>query len=471
MAPGLSHLDRAVSLSGSRGGQMGTSSVAAATLLAPLAQAQQSFGTILMKEATSRNLTQVTLVLRFTTGLLALLSALVLTTPWLQTMHGEAFLAYQFMGALLSIVAFSLTFEQHFPEYWPIEAALFFGCSLLIWSGVGFVVDNPMPLRVLVVVVPIVTVLLPWDWQLQLGICGLCVGAALLATKIRADGSSYQSLWMIVAAESAVAVLASIQLELQRKQSDAYFRALVADEEQFRALIENAPDGLTVVNTVGNIVFQNPSAKRLLGPEDLMGRSVYEFLHQDDVPEFRRLLTECANSPERRPDITLRCRHADGSWRTIEGVAKQLQNYGDEPLVVLNWRDVTERVLQDNRIRASEEKFRKIFQYSTNAISLVSRSDGHYIDVNEEWLRLFGHTRSEVIGKDPLELGRWADSDDYLRYAAELLAKGEIHNRAAVLRTKDGLMVHGLISSVILETNGTSIVLSLISIPPDDVPA
>lgn len=245
----------------------------------------------------------------------------------------------------------------------------------------------------------------------------------------------------------------------------------MADEEQFRALIENAPDGLTVVNTVGNIVFQSPSAKRLLGPEDLMGRSVYEFLHQDDAPEFRRLLAECANSPERSPEITLRCRHADGSWRTIEGVAKQLQNYGDTPLVVLNWRDVTERVLQNNRIRASEEKFRKIFQYSTNAISLVSRNDGHYIDVNEEWLRLFGHSRSEVIGKDPLELGRWADSDDYLRYAAELLAKGEIHNRAAVLRTKDGSLVRGLISSVILETNGTSIVLSLISIPPGDAPA
>lgn len=171
-----------------------------------------------MKEATSRNLTQVTLVLRLMTGLLALLSALVLTTPWLQTAHSEAFLAYQFLGALLSIIAFSLTFEQHFPEYWHIEAALFFGCSLLIWGGIGVVIDNPIPIRVFVVVVPIVTVLLPWNWQLQLGICGLCVGAALLATRIGADIVGYQSLWMIVAAESAVAVLASIQLELQRNQ-------------------------------------------------------------------------------------------------------------------------------------------------------------------------------------------------------------------------------------------------------------
>jgi len=164
--------------------------------------------------------------------------------------------------------------------------------------------------------------------------------------------------------------------------------------------------------------------------------------------------------------MRLRCRHADGSWRTIEGLGKQLQNYGNEPLVVLNWRDVTERVLQESHIRESEEKFRTIFQYSTNAISLVSRSDGRYIDVNDEWLRLFGYTRSEVIGKDPLELGRWADRDDYLRFATELLTKQEIRDWAAVFRTKDGSIVRGLLSAVILETNGTAVALSLISIPP-----
>src|SRR6202021_2394497 len=92
------------------------------------------------------------------------------------------------------------------------------------------------------------------------------------------------------------------------------------------------------------------------------------------------------NFPDPRPAILVRGRHADGSWITIEGTCKQLQNYGSESLVVLNWRDVTERVAQEQRIRESEEKFRSIFQYSTNAISLVSRTDGRYIDVNDEWL-------------------------------------------------------------------------------------
>ena len=147
-------------------------------------------------------------------------------------------------------------------------------------------------------------------------------------------------------------------------------------------------------------------------------------------------------------------------------MGKRLENYGDQPLVVLNWRDVTDRVLQENRLRESEEKFRKIFQYSTNAISIISRSDGRYVDVNDEWLRLFGYTQFEVIGKDPLGLGRWADPDEYLRVATELLTKGEVRDRAALFRAKDGSLVRGLISSVMLEASGAQIVLSVISIPP-----
>jgi PAS domain S-box-containing protein len=275
----------------------------------------------------------------------------------------------------------------------------------------------------------------------------------------------------MAAGESTVAILASMQLEQQRKERNLYMAALAADEEQFRALIENSPDGITVLNTTGTIVFHSPSVGRLLGyVEKLSGRSAYEFLQQDDAPKFRALLSECMNFPDRSLAMLVRGRHADGSWITIEGTCKQLQNYGSESLVVLNWRDVTERVAQEQRIRESEEKFRSIFQYSTNAISLVSRTDGRYIDVNDEWLRTFGYTQAEVIGRDPLALGRWAEPEDYLRFATELLMKGEIRNRPTMFRMNDGSIVRGLLSTVLLETNGKSVALSLISFPPDTDP-
>lgn len=420
------------------------------------------------EDARSSNLTQVTAVIRFTTAALTLVIALALAAP-LSRGHSE-FLAYQCFGGLLSALAFVLTYEGHFSDYWQFEAAVFFGGSILVWSGLGVATNDPRPLEVITVVVPIVTVLLPWDWQFQAGICGLCTGSAILAGKLgQAAVGDCHPLWFIVAAESTVAVLASVQLELRSRQAQAFFQALVADEEQFRALIENAPDGICVFNALGIIVFQSPSAKRMMGLE-LVGRSVYEFLHQDDVLTFRMLLDQCMKAPDQNHEIRFRCRHPGDSWWIIDGVAKQLENYGDEALVVLNWREVTDRVLQECRLRESEQRFHKIFQYSTNAISLVSR-DGLYLDVNDEWLRLFGYERGEVIGKAPLELGRYADPDDYMRIATELLLRREIRDRPVIFRTKDGSLIQGLLSSVMLGSSDDFVVISVISIPARPISA
>jgi PAS domain S-box-containing protein len=376
------------------------------------------------------------------------------------------FLTYQVFGVLLSLMVLMLTFESHFTDYWHIEGTLFFLASLLIWGGITFVTENPIPVMVLAVAAPIVTVMLPWNWHLQLVISSLCTVCAALSFRILTAVHGYDWFWIPIAAESTIAVLAAVQLQRQREQQELYLEALVADEEQFRSLIENSPDGLTVVNVAGNIVFEGPSIKRLLGynAEDLLRRNAFEFLHHEDAPRFRDVLTRCLQSPQVSLTITVRCLDAHGSWRTIESVGKQLSNYGSEPLIVFNWRDVTERAAHELRLRESEEKFRKVFQYSTNTISIASIRDGCYIEVNDEFTRVSGYTRAEAIGKTPLDLNLWLDPDDYLSFAREFLQQGEIRDRETEFRAKDGSIVVGLFSAVKLEMGGDEIALGLLNV-------
>ena len=368
------------------------------------------------------------------------------------------------VATLLSLGVFTLTFEPHFSDYWQIAAVFFFSASIVVWAVIGLQLNSPTPLIVLVILVPLITVLLPWGWQFQLGICSLCIGATLLALRKWPAAQEFGLLWIAAVGESAVAVLASLQLERQRAEQRAYVEALAADEEQFRALIENSPDGLTVMNGAGVIVFHSPSAIRLLGHQDaLVGRSIYEFVRHDCVPSLRSLFTDCLQHADITRGVSLSCRHVDGSWRTIEGTGKQLKNYGTDPLIVLNWRDVTDRVAQEVRIRESEERFRKIFQYSTDAISISSRADGRYLEVNDEWLRLLGYTREEVIGKEPLAIGIWAEPEDFVRFVAEFLIKQEVRNRPTRFRTKNGSTLRGLLSAVMLQTSGQELVLGMVS--------
>jgi diguanylate cyclase (GGDEF)-like protein/PAS domain S-box-containing protein len=114
---------------------------------------------------------------------------------------------------------------------------------------------------------------------------------------------------------------------------------------QFRSLVHNGSDLITVVDGEGSIRYQSPSAERLLGyrPGDLLGANWGEFLHPADVDRFRGLLGDLAEGPGETVSIECRVRHPDGSWRFVESIVTDLTA---EPLVrgfVLNTRDVTER--------------------------------------------------------------------------------------------------------------------------------
>ena len=62
---------------------------------------------------------------------------------------------------------------------------------------------------------------------------------------------------------------------------------------------------------------------------------------------------------------------------------------------VLTVRDVTERATMMNALRASEEKFRRLFETSPVAMSLALE-EGTFLDANQAWCDIMGYRRDEV---------------------------------------------------------------------------
>ncbi|HEX2078393.1 MAG TPA: EAL domain-containing protein [Longimicrobium sp.] len=124
-------------------------------------------------------------------------------------------------------------------------------------------------------------------------------------------------------------------------------------EAYFRSLVENARDVIHVMNADRTTRYVTPSVKRLLGyePEELVGRAVDEFAHPDDVAKVLEELRATADTPGLGLTIEVRVRHRDGSWRTFEGV---IRNLLEDPVVrgvVVNSRDVTERRRREEQVR------------------------------------------------------------------------------------------------------------------------
>jgi diguanylate cyclase (GGDEF)-like protein/PAS domain S-box-containing protein len=126
-------------------------------------------------------------------------------------------------------------------------------------------------------------------------------------------------------------------------------RVLVVDaqrsEERFRSLVRNASDGVLVLAETGRIRYASPAVERILGHDSAktIDRPLTAAVHPADRETVRRRVADVSASVGGETALELRARHADGSWRTLEAVAKNLL---DDPAVngiVVNYRDITER--------------------------------------------------------------------------------------------------------------------------------
>jgi PAS domain S-box-containing protein len=127
--------------------------------------------------------------------------------------------------------------------------------------------------------------------------------------------------------------------------------------DRFRALIENASDGITVVDSDGLVLYAGPSVERLAGykPEEVQGRNVADFISAEDVAPLIDKIRRAIENPEEVQTVLLRARRHDGSTIFIEASGRRLPGPVDSPCVVFNWRDISERVRYERELERTRD--------------------------------------------------------------------------------------------------------------------
>jgi PAS domain S-box-containing protein len=116
-------------------------------------------------------------------------------------------------------------------------------------------------------------------------------------------------------------------------------------EEQFRLMVENSHDILTIRDAEGRIRYASPSVHRVLGykQEEMIGSAHFDLIHPEDRSNVMTALTEFVKTPGARGSIEYRARHANGSWVSLEVVAYNLLDHPVIRGVVINGRDISQR--------------------------------------------------------------------------------------------------------------------------------
>ncbi len=243
--------------------------------------------------------------------------------------------------------------------------------------------------------------------------------------------------------------------------------ALEESESKLKNLFESMPNGYYRSTPEGRFVEVNPAFVRMLGyenKEELLRVDIAKDLY---VVESDRIVfidnLQNSSFPEGSHTETYLLKTRDGRIINIEDNVRHIKDE-QEKIIFFEGicRDVTDRTLAEETLKASEERFSKAFHASPAPMVISHINTGRFIDVNERWLRMLGHTREETIGQSSKDLMIWADPEHRDRTIKILEEKGAFRDIPTVFRTKHGEIRHTLWSAEIIDLGGNDVMLSLL---------
>jgi len=161
-------------------------------------------------------------------------------------------------------------------------------------------------------------------------------------TIVAESDSNIANLLVMQAVLGVVGLLVSLTLAL------ALIAATRRQTAHFRSIVDSSTD-LVIVLGDGGCRHVSRSVTAMLGVSEdaVLGDGIVRFLHPDD-----RALVRSAQNSGRAEEIVFKLVNQHGEWRTLEAHVTDLRHDRGIRGVVLNARDVTERVrLQDELVR------------------------------------------------------------------------------------------------------------------------
>ncbi|MGI6149727.1 MAG: diguanylate cyclase [Firmicutes bacterium] len=186
-----------------------------------------------------------------------------------------------------------------------------------------------------------------------------------------------------------------------------------------RLILESIGDGVIVTDSSGRVTFMNLQAQRLTGwfDESGLGRpfaEVFTIVNSQtrkvcSDPVAKVLVTGGVVGLANHTTLIAR----DGNeYQIADSAAPVKDSTGNVHGVILVFRDVTEEYERQEAVRRSEERFRRLFEHSINAVALHEiildeagqPVDYRFLEVNRAFERLTGLRAEELVGRTVLEV-------------------------------------------------------------------
>lgn len=253
--------------------------------------------------------------------------------------------------------------------------------------------------------------------------------------------------WLILALFRQQQLLNRAQLESVRRERDLL-------NQHFSYLARFANDIVLLMDADGRIVNCNDRAVSAYGytREEMLGRNALELRPSALVASGQRQLSLVKQAGSLVFETWHR--RKDGTEFPIEASVRSFEVDG-ETFIQSILRDITERTRAEEAVRASEARFRNIFDHTAVGLAHVA-VDGRFLRVNPRFAALLGYTQQELDGMDVWQVSLPEDLPRERTLGNEVLAgKRDDFTVEKRYRRKDGTVFWAqLTASAVREDGG-----------------
>lgn len=227
-------------------------------------------------------------------------------------------------------------------------------------------------------------------------------------------------------------------------------------EEKFRALAESTPAAIFIYQGE-YFQYLNPAAEHLTGYtlNEIYGMKFFELVHPDhrEIVRERGLKRQIGEEVENR--YIFKIIRKDGQTRWVDFGAEIIE-YKGKPAGIGTAYDITDRIEFEEKLRASEEKYRLLIENQTDLVVKVDL-EGRFLFVSESYCKTFGKSQEELLSNKFLPLVHPDDRETTMKEMERLYSHPHscyIEQRAL---TVNGWRWFSWVDTMVFDENGNPI--------------
>ena len=172
---------------------------------------------------------------------------------------------------------------------------------------------------------------------------------------------------------------------------------LEQSEQKYRNLVENANDGI-IITQFGKFKYVNQAFCNMVeySAEELIERNFMDVVADEEkqrLQEFHRLRMSGG-----KHHMIYEARGISKSGRSIYfEINTSYIEYNGYPATFIILRDHTAQKALEETLKASENKYRKLFEAESDAIFMIEKESGQILDANPAATQIYGYSHDEFL--------------------------------------------------------------------------